>query len=544
MTVTITDISDRYVRDFAELDPISAGRSMGVALDTPEVTDYSPDGTEAMAELLRRTVSDLDAVEPTSEEERLGRLFLAGKARDELAMIDAGERERRVSILFGPPATLRLSFDLMDRSTSEAWDTIAERMTNVPAALDGYRATLELGLARGRPSTQRMALSVAHQCSTWATTKWFASFAATAPTAEEARIHGAAEGADRAYGELADWLRDTYADQAAPEDGVGEDRYALWARSMLGARLDLDEAYGWGIAELARLEDEKSIECTRIRPGARFDEVRDLLSTDPARSVDGTDAYRGWLQERTDEAIAALHTTEFSIDGPLRRCEVGIPPAGSAAAPYYTPPSEDLDTPGRVWFPTQGRTRFPLWDQLTTVYHEAVPGHHLQLGATRVLPLVRAHRVGFNSGHGEGWALYAERLMDELGWFTTPDTRLGFLCMQAFRAARVVVDIGLHTDRLVPRGFAGAGQDWTFDLAVEAVARAGGLNDVFATSEVVRYLSAPAQATSYKLGERVWLDARNAAAGRRSFDRRAWHADALALGPLGLDDLGAELAAI
>jgi uncharacterized protein (DUF885 family) len=126
--------------------------------------------------------------------------------------------------------------------------------------------------------------------------------------------------------------------------------------------------------------------------------------------------------------------------------------------------------------------------------------------------------------------------MDELGWFRTPATRLGFLCMQAFRAARVVVDIGLHTGR----------DGWDHDRAVDAMTAASGLGRDFAESEVLRYLSWPAQATAYKLGERTWLEGRAAAmaAAGASFDRKAWHGRALALGGLGLDRLRTELAAL
>jgi uncharacterized protein (DUF885 family) len=158
-------------------------------------------------------------------------------------------------------------------------------------------------------------------------------------------------------------------------------------------------------------------------------------------------------------------------------------------------------------------------------------------------PLIRAHRLGFRSAHGEGWALYAERLMDELGFFDTPDTRLGFLSSQAFRAVRVVVDIGLHTGRTIPDGWPGAGSRWTPEVAVGYLQRAGGLMPAFAESEVQRYLSWPGQATTYKLGERTWLESRErarAAAGA-SFDLKAWHARALNLGALGLDALATEL---
>ena len=145
--------------------------------------------------------------------------------------------------------------------------------------------------------------------------------------------------------------------------------------------------------------------------------------------------------------------------------------------------------------------------------------------------------------------------MDELGWFRTPETRLGFLCAHAMRAARVVVDIGLHTGRPVPSTAAKLYPDWSgstsglwnFDGAIDFMVRAGGLGLESATSEVIRYLSWPSQATAYKLGERAWLAGRDAAIASakgagREFDRTAWHAGALALGPLGLDRLVEELA--
>jgi uncharacterized protein (DUF885 family) len=133
--------------------------------------------------------------------------------------------------------------------------------------------------------------------------------------------------------------------------------------------------------------------------------------------------------------------------------------------------------------------------------------------------------------------------MDELGFFDTPETRLGFLASQAFRTVRVLVDIGLHTGGAIPAGWPGAGDRWTPEVAVGYLQRIGGLSPAFAESEVERYLSWPGQATTYKLGERTWLEGRAAAraASGSSFDLKAWHARALDLGALGLGDLAAEL---
>lgn len=551
---TVSEISSRYIDEVAALDPVR-GERWGVASDQTRLTDYSPDGIAALADLLRRTIRDVNAADVTSEYERLGQGFLADWAGGELGVLDAGERERMLSNIVGAPASTRSVFDLMDKTTPAAWENIAARLAAVPASMAGYRASLEAGLAHGRPAARRQAFVVADQCATWAGSGtdagWFGTLVAgaegIADGALRTRLDDAAHAAAAAYSDLATWLRTTYAPKATESDASGDERYRVWAEYLLGTDLDTDEAYAWGWEELARLEAQKDVECERILPGQGFEAVRELLINDPNRSIHGVDAYRSWLQYVTDEAIDGLSGVEFDIPASIARCEVRIPPEGSAAAAYYTPPSEDLSRPGRTWFPTVGRKRFPTWDDVSTVYHEAVPGHHLQGATIRLVPLTRAHKLGFMSAHGEGWALYAERLMDELGWFRTPETRLGFLCAHAFRAARVVVDIGLHTGRRIPKGWPGAGEAWTYDGAIDFIVRAGGADRDKAESEVLRYLSWPSQATAYKLGERTWLAGRDAAkasaaSAGRPFDRRAWHAGALALGPLGLRRLGTELA--
>ena len=153
-----------------------------------------------------------------------------------------------------------------------------------------------------------------------------------------------------------------------------------------------------------------------------------------------------------DSTIDDMDGTHFDIPDPVKRVEAMIAPPGGAAAMYYTGPSEDFSRPGRTWYPTLGKTRFPLWGEVSIAYHEGVPGHHLQIGQVRYLRdrFDRFQRGSGVSGHAEGWALYAERLMDELGYFDKPEYRMGFLRAQAMRAVRVIVDIGMHLEFDIP----------------------------------------------------------------------------------------------
>ena len=190
-------------------------------------------------------------------------------------------------------------------------------------------------------------------------------------------------------------------------------------------------------------------------------------------AVEGVEAIRERLQAMMDDAIAALDGTHFDLAEPVRRVEAMIAPPGSAAAPYYTRPAQDFSRPGRTWLPTFGRTRFPLWDLVSIWYHEGVPGHHLQLAQwAYVSGQLSTYQTSLGSvgANVEGWALYAERLMDELGYFADPAERLGYLDAQQLRAVRVVIDIGMHLRLPVPDDAEGAlaehrGQPWTPELA-------------------------------------------------------------------------------
>jgi uncharacterized protein (DUF885 family) len=405
-----------------------------------------------------------------------------------------------------------------------------------------WRVSLDEGLARGLSAARRQALEGAIQAERYVGThealvaSYVAEHGDGALAAELARASAAADGG---YAEIARYLRQEYAPRARQSDGVGRDRYAVGARLSLGADIDFEDAYEWGWAELDRIEAEMAAEAARIKPGAGIAEASAIL--DETEVVEGEDAYLGWLQEQHDHAIERLDGVHFDIPGPLRTIEAVLARASTSGAAYYTAPSEDMARPGRTWWPLGGRGKFETWSELSTVFHEGVPGHHLQNGTAKLAgdKLSRFSRNSSVSGHGEGWALYAERLADELGWFEAPGTRLGMLAGSALRAARVVIDIGVHLDLPLPDG-----SRWDFEVACAVLRDRGRCEPYRVHAEVVRYFGWPGQAISYKLGERAWLAARDEARRRPGFDLKRWHTAALNLGPIGLAALAGELRAI
>ena len=531
-------LCDDYVTRWAALDPVAAGMQ-GITGEFGAATDYSPDGFAARADLITATLAALEPMSITTAADRLAAGFLRERLEAQLAWHALNEPLRLVKAPIGLVSAIRDSVDLLPCEGDGAWRDIAARLAAIPAMFASWQASLDAGLSQGLTAARRQAVqaAVAADRCVGSHDALVASYG-DGPLAAE--LAAAAAQAYGGYAEVARYLREDYAPRAAEVDGVGAERYAVAARLNLGADIDLKEAYEWGWAELARIEAEMTAEANAVRPGASLPEATAILNE--SAYVTGEDAYLAWLQDRHDWAIEQLDGVHFDIPAPLRTIEVVLARGSTSGAAYYTGPSEDLTRPGRTWWPLGGREpqgRFETWSELSTVFHEGVPGHHLQVGAAKTAgaKLSRFAKSNFVSGHGEGWALYAERFADELGWFTEPGTRLGMLGSSAFRAARVVIDIGVHLDLPLPDG-----SRWTFERACEVLGQAGHGEPHRIQAEVVRYFGWPAQAISYKLGERGWLAARAEAMRRPGFDLKRWHTAALSLGPIGLAGLADALA--
>ncbi len=556
--VTPRQVADAYVDAVCLLDPIVA---TGLGQTVDGLPDLTPTGLAAEAQLHRDTLAELDrvlAADPALAQDpvevRCARL-LRERLTAALDLADADEGLRAVSNLFSPVHSIRQAFSMMPTATTEDWGVLLRRLARVPEAYRGYLTTLTAGASRGLFAAPRQVETVVGQLGEWLAGPYFAGVVAEGPDELRTELDAAAAAADGAVAEVRDFLRDVYAPQAqGTPDAVGRERYARFARSWngsdLGSGTGLEDAYAWGWAEHLRIREEQRAAAELVLAGSTpMQAMRWLGENGPA--VDGVEAIRVRLQQMMDDAMVALDGTHFDIAEPIRRVEAMIAPPGSAAAPYYSRPSLDFVRPGRTWLPTLGKERFPLWDLVSTWYHEGVPGHHLQLAQWAYVAgdlSTYQTTLGGVSANLEGWALYAERLMDELGFLTDPGARLGYLDAQQMRAVRVVVDIGMHLELPIPDDADGAltehrGEPWTPELARAFFGEYCGRDADFLDSELVRYLGMPGQAISYKLGERAWLEGRADAQAARGadFDLKAWHMAALSQGSLGLDDLAEEL---
>ncbi len=546
----IDAIAEGWVDEVAELVPTVA-TYIGRFEHNGRLEDLSPAGHEARYRATQATLAALEAAEPVDEVDVVTKADLAGDLRLSIALYEAGAHLRDLNVIASPPQDLRSVFDLMPTDTVEDWTMISDRLRAVPAALDGYVQTLRAGIEAGVVPARRQVREVVTQIARYTSdTGFFASFAHDAAPAEGhlpaslAKAVSEHAGAARvAYDELAAFLRDELAPVASEHDAVGRELYALHSRRFLGAEIDLDETYEWGVAELARMVAEQEAIANEILPGASVAEAVAFLEQDSARKLHGTDALQAWMQETSDRAVAELGESHFDIPEPIRTLECMIAPTNEGGI-YYTGPTDDFSRPGRMWWSVpEGVDSFDTWRELTTVYHEGVPGHHLQIAqAVYNRAELNAWRrlLAGSSGHAEGWALYAERLMEQLGYLDDPADRLGMLDGQRMRAARVVLDIGVHLGK--PR-LDGEGV-WDADYALEFMRQNVNMPDEFIRFEVNRYLGWPGQAPSYKVGQRIWEQIRDETAEREGddFDIKRFHMRALRLGGVGLDTLRMALA--
>jgi uncharacterized protein (DUF885 family) len=538
----IDAIAEEWVTTLADLAPTLATY---IGMDRGKLGqwgDYSPAGLDATAEAARAVIRDLGAAVPVDDVDRVTKDDLLGTLNLELEKHDRNFALRDVNVLASPVQEIRETYDIMPRDNEGDWANIASRLNLAPKAIDQYIQTLRAGMARGVVPAKRQVLEVIIQCRTTADPDGlFAELVSEAGTVSPGLSSELSKGASasaEAYGALATFFEKELLPVAGEKDAVGRDLYEVASRSFLGAKVDLDETYDWGVEELQRMVDEQTSIANEIKPGATVEEAIEFLNDDPTRKLHGTDALQRWMQETSDRAVSELGKSHFDIPEEIRTLECMIAPSHTGVI-YYTGPTDDFSRPGRMWWSVpEGVTEFDTWRELTTVYHEGVPGHHLQIAeAVYNRATLNSYRrlLAGTSGHAEGWALYAERLMEELGYLDDPADRLGMLDGQRMRAARVVLDIGVHLEKQRPDG-KGA---WTGDYAFDFMAKHVHMSPEFVTFEVNRYLGWPGQAPSYKVGQRIWEQIRDEYKAREgaAFDPKAFHKKALDIGGVGLDTL-------
>ncbi|MDR0285876.1 MAG: DUF885 domain-containing protein [Propionibacteriaceae bacterium] len=550
MTRTLSHLdtlANTYWQSVVARSPLTM-TALGLPDRQDEYDDLSPEGLAATARLARSTRAAIDGVTLTDSTDAV----TAAALRERLGLIvethDDEADLTNISNIESGLHTIREAYDLMPVATESDWATIARRLHAVPPAVKGWFASQFAGIEAGIAPARRQVDALADQCAGWiADTGFFAGLLDQARTAcpglSATTRDQLAEGvaiARRAYACAIETLRDKVRPLAVVEDGVGRARYELASRFFLGMTVDFAETYRWGLDQVAELEARQAELCAGLRPGLTVAETKRALDEDPAYLLDSPEAMEAWMQSKADGAIAALDGVHFDIPEPARRIECLIAPTHDGAI-YYTDATDDFSRPGRMWWSVpEGQTTFSTWRELTTVYHEGVPGHHLQCSQAiyNRAELNDWRRRGiWVSGHGEGWALYAEQLMADLGMLDDPAMMLGMLDGQAMRAVRVVIDLGIHCGFAPPTEVGGT--EWTFERALAYFNSHVAMDPDVAKFEVMRYFGWPGQAPSYKIGQRVWTEIRDEAQQREGaeFSLKAFHARALGLGALGLDTL-------
>jgi len=333
-----------------------------------------------------------------------------------------------------------------------------------------------------------------------------------------------------AYKKFAEFVRTEYAPRGRTTLSItsladGQKRYEhdIYARTT--THMSADEIHQLGLREIDRIEAEMTA-IAKKQGFADLASFRASLKTNsryiPASAEQILDDYRHYIsqmQAKLPELFTLLPGSPVTVET--------IPEFQTAAATHYVTGTPDGKRPGRVVVATSDFARRSLIDDEAIAYHEGVPGHHLQLSVAQQLeglPKFRQRGLGFNA-YAEGWALYAEQLGKEVGFYQDPVSDYGRLSSELFRAVRLVVDTGIHA------------KGWTRDQVVEFFRKSGAVDEPTLQSETDRYISWPAQALSYKLGQLKFRELRERAQKElgSKFDLRKFHDEMLNGGALPLD---------
>lgn len=534
--MTAADVADRLLLELSPVEP-TAAQALGTE-PSSVMPRLAPADFAARHEARRAALQQLRSLPHDEVGNEVLALALDERLNSDLALDDIGFTTALLAPLATPVHQVREVFDDLPHESPAEWDRVADHLAQVPGALADYASTLTEAAASGHVVAVRQVLTVAEQCERWIATDgddFYRRLVASGPSS--GALAAGAEAATTATAAFVDFLRNDLLPRATEQDAVGRDVYAVTARAFLGDDVDLEETYAFGWDELRRLTEE--MEAVAAQLGASsVDAAAALLDAEPTSRL-SSEQLLTWLQARVDEVVEAVDGVHFDLPSVARRPECRIASATSGVM-YYTAPDASFARPGRIWWAPPADGVSFTWREVTTVHHEGVPGHHLQIAVSMAEKGLHPWQRSMAHVHGyvEGWAHYAERCAAELGLLRTPGELLGMLFGQRWRAARIVIDMGLHLGLPIPagNGLTDATR-WSWDVGVDVLRTASGADESMARFEVARYLGWPAQALAFRVGARLWRDVRAEAESRPGFDARDFHMQALRLGPMGLGPL-------
>lgn len=526
----VVQIADDYMAALARSFPESGTENDLPGTDHGALSDNSDAGMKQWHAFEDSVLTRLRAIDPAaqkSESERLLRDILLDEVQR-----NVGTRVCRLplwgvaSYVNGWQARLTDVARVQPVGNDEARAAALRRARAIPRYIDNEIVLLQQGLREGYSSPKVIVREVISQLDgLLASTPAQSPFSAPAerdatPAFRKAYHDIVRDEINPAIRRYRDFLQQTYLPRARDALGVaanpnGSECYAAVLRQFSTVPISADAVYESGLTQIRELDE-------KMRPLARK-----LTDTDDiARAMHAVVSEPRFMYRTSEEIIATAQAAQDRASAAMPRAfgltttvPVQIQPypefrAKAGAPGQYQPPPDDGSRPPIHLINTWNPTHKSRASTESTTFHETWPGHHLQamvsLGAKDQHKLVR---MLYNSGFGEGWALYAERVADELGLYTGDIDRFGYLASSKFRAARMVIDAGIHT-----RGMG-------YDEAVQFLTQQGTLSPNEVIGEVNRYISWPGQAPSYMIGNLEILRLRAAAQQQLGprFDIRAFH---------------------
>jgi uncharacterized protein (DUF885 family) len=548
----VNALSERFWNGIIDLSPINA-TMLGYDQGADRLDDPGPAGREKAARLYRKTLAEADAIEAQAAE-------TSGLPTEERITLDIvrvicdieleqqGQRFDRLKVvdqMDGPQTILPMLAAFQPTETPEQFEAFMARLADYPrfmeANVETVREGLESGVTAARIVTERVISQLERLLAIPDEESPIVSAMKLPTPADRARVVAAlaryVRPAERGF---LDALLGKYRVASREEPGLssaphGDELYKTQIRAWTSLDLDAGEVHRIGLDELAAIHDEQRVIARGLGYGDDIKAARAALRSDPAMIPQSIEALVDRARGQIERAMAA--SPKYFGRLPKAGCEVRpVEPYKEADAPaaYYYPPAVDGSRPGVYYVNTYDLPSRSYVGLASMSFHEAVPGHHFQIALQTEHPSLNTfRRLGSRMAamaYVEGWGLYAERLADEMGLFLNEAERFGMLEGQAHRAARLIVDTGIHA------------LGWTRERSIEQLLDAG-QSPTESVIETDRYICLPAQALCYKIGQREINRLRKDAATALgpAFDIRAFHDALLGHGTLPLATLAKEL---